>query len=93
MARCCAGSASRMPSFACFGRPVVQEDNAGKVKPDLLAESDSPAFHKWSEDQKEGKQDVHGMEDFAADQQADKGSHTPAISFKTFQPAAHSPPK
>ena len=82
-----------MPSFACFGRPAVQEDHPGKVNPDLLAESDSPASHKWSEDQKEGKQGVQGMENFAADQQADKGSPTQAISFKTFQPAAQSPPR
>ena len=80
-----------MPNFACFGRPAVQEDDLGKVKPDLLEESDSPPSHKWSEDQRDVKQDVQVVEDFAADQQADKGFPTPAISFKTFQPAAQSP--
>lgn len=91
MTLCSAGNAPRMRNFVCFGRPAVHEDSPGRVKPELLAESDSPAYHQRSEDQKEGKQDVQVLEDFAADQQADKGSPTQAISFKTFQPAAHSP--
>ena len=71
----------------------MQEDTPGKMKPDLLAESDSPSSHKWSEDPKEGKQDVQVVKDFAADQHVDKDSPTQAISFKTFQPAAQSPPR
>ena len=70
----------------------MQEDSPGKMKPELLAESDSPVFHERSEDQKEGKQDVQIMGDFGADQ-VDRHSPTQAISLKTFQPGAQSPPR